>query len=467
VPENVSIAYRGANYAIGQGPQFYGIWHAAALQSPPMEWWPLTPEGWSGAWSRFASIEVAGTIAPVTQQPVTQQSVPQPPVTQLPATQQPMMLGAGAEALGIPAAEAEANPARVTRTSRIAAAVVGLGVVLGIVGLFPNYVAGASLASQPSDLVAHAIYLAAWTLSAVLIVLGGTRLRVGALMGLGVSAVTFGLFFSDVGTPIADGAKFMGAGLVLGILGWLACTAGVGLALRTGLSGRAPQDGNGAVAGRRLPSRLGGLSSQEIVPLVTLVLAAVGAAIAFAPSWDRFVLQTASGVSQVITEGNAFANPAPVMAGSILVMVALVAVVIVAALWRPMRLGAALAAGAVIPMVAQAISAIVQINGATSPLQFGISQAQANQIGLTITTGLTAMFWVFCVFLGTLILLCAWMLLAHQSPAWQQASPYQVGPTSVAPVAVAGAGAAAVAGAGAGAGAADYTDPARLQTGSQ
>ncbi|HEY2316425.1 MAG TPA: hypothetical protein VGH96_22655 [Streptosporangiaceae bacterium] len=467
MPENVSIAYRGANYAIGQGPQFYGIWHAAALQSPPMEWWPLTPEGWSGAWSRFASIEVAGTIAPVTQQPVTQQSVPQPPVTQLPATQQPMMLGAGAEALGIPAAEAEANPARVTRTSRIAAAVVGLGVVLGIVGLFPNYVAGASLASQPSDLVAHAIYLAAWTLSAVLIVLGGTRLRVGALMGLGVSAVTFGLFFSDVGTPIADGAKFMGAGLVLGILGWLACTAGVGLALRTGLSGRAPQDGNGAVAGRRLPSRLGGLSSQEIVPLVTLVLAAVGAAIAFAPSWDRFVLRTASGVSQVITEGNAFANPAPVMAGSILVMVALVAVVIVAALWRPMRLGAALAAGAVIPMVAQAISAIVQINGATSPLQFGISQAQANQIGLTITTGLTAMFWVFCVFLGTLILLCAWMLLAHQSPASQQASPYQVGPTSVAPVAVAGAGAAAVAGAGSGAGAADYTDPARLQTGSQ
>jgi hypothetical protein len=301
----------------------------------------------------------------------------------------------------------------------------------------------------------------------VLIVLGGTRLRVGALMGLGVSAVTFGLFFSDVGTPIADGATFMGAGLVLGILGWLACTAGVGLALRTRLSGRASQDGNPAVAGRRLASRLGRLSSQEIVPLVTLVLAAVGAAIAFAPSWDRFVLRTASGVSQVITEGNAFANPAPVALGSVLVMVALVAVVIVAALSRPMRLGAALAAGAVIPMVAQAISATVQISGATSPLQFGISQAQANQVGLTITAGLTAMFWVFCVFLGTLILLCAWMLLAHQLPESQQASPCQAGPSSVAPVAVAGAGAGAASVAGGGAVAADYSDAVRLHPGTQ
>jgi hypothetical protein len=66
VPENVSIAYRGANYAIGQGPQFYGIWHAAAPQGAPLEWWPLTPEGWTAGWSRFASVEVPGTIVPVT-----------------------------------------------------------------------------------------------------------------------------------------------------------------------------------------------------------------------------------------------------------------------------------------------------------------------------------------------------------------------------------------------------------------
>ena len=69
MPENVSIAYRGANFAIGQGPHFYGIWHATAPQSAPIEWWPMTPDGWSGAWMRFASIEVPGTIAPVTSSP--------------------------------------------------------------------------------------------------------------------------------------------------------------------------------------------------------------------------------------------------------------------------------------------------------------------------------------------------------------------------------------------------------------
>jgi hypothetical protein len=293
--------------------------------------------------------------------------------------------------------------------------------------------------------VPHVIYLAAWSVSAVLIVLGGTRLRVGALFGLGVSAVTLGLFFADLGTPLASGAHLAGTGLLLGIFGWLACTSGVGLALWAGLTGQTSVAGNGAVRRRGLARHLGRASGHEIVPLVTLVLAAVGTAIAFAPSWDKFTLQTASGVSQV--------------------MAALVAVVIVAALWRPMRLGAALAVGAIVPMVAEAISAIVQIHEPTSPLQFGISQAQASQVGLSISAGLTPMFWVFCAFVATMILLCAWMLLAHESAAPQQASPYQVGPYAAAPSAVAGA--AGVGGAASVEGAADYSDAAGLPRDSQ
>jgi hypothetical protein len=462
VPENVSIAYRGANYAIGQGPQFYGIWHAAAPQSQPLEWWPLTPEGWSGAWSRFASIEVPGTIAAVTeqpasQQPASQQPVADQPVTGQPMTEQPVTAESAAQATAAVAAAPTPGPTSVTLRSRIAAAILGLGVVLGIAGLFPTYVAGASLASQPYNLVPHAIYLAAWSLGAVLILLGGTRLRVGALIGLGVSAVTFGLFFADAGTPMADGAHLMGAGLVVSILGWVACTAGAGLAFRTAPSVRAALRGNGVVPPRRLSSRLGRSSSHEIVPIVTLVLAAVGAAIAFAPSWDSFTLQTASGASQIITAGNTFANSVPVIIGDVLTMVALVAVVVVAALWRRMRLAAALAAGAIIPMVAQAISAIVQIHGTTSPLQFGISQAQASQLGLTISAGLTPMFWVFCAFLATLILLCIWMLIAHESATPQQAWAYNAGPHQAGPYAAAPASAA---------GAADYPDAARLHSGS-
>jgi hypothetical protein len=382
VPENVSISYRGANYAIGQGPQFYGIWYAAAPQSQPLEWWPHTPEGWSAAWSKFTAIEVPGSIAPAAS----------------PA----------ARAQAVSTADPAPEPANAGRNSRIAAAVLALGVVLGVAGLFPTYIDGTSLASLGSSLVPHVIYLAAWSLSALLIVLGGTRRRIGSLIGLGTSVVTFGLFLADAGTPIAGGAHLMGAGLVLSILGWLACTAGTVLAFRIG-----PAD--------RLARRV---STHELVPTVTLILAALGAAIAFAPSWDSFTLRTAAGLSQTVTAGNAFANPAPVIVGDLAVMVALVAVVAVAAFWRPIRLGAALVAGAIIPMAAQAISALVELPESTSPLQFGISQSQAAAVGLTISSGLTPMFWVYCAFLATLILLCVWMLVSQDS-AMSIASPWQ------------------------------------------
>ena len=418
--EHVSIAYRGANYAIGQGPQFYGIWHGAALQSPPIEWWPLTPEGWSAAWTRFAAVEVPGTIGPVPQQqPMSHVTTP--------------ALSTEASPPASPSlAPAPVSPPQTA--ARIGAALVGLGVVLGIGSLFPAYVAGASLASQPPNLVTHVSYLAAWSLSAVLLASGRPRVWGGALLGLGVSAVTLGLFFADLGTPLSGGAHLAGAGLLLGVFGWLACTAGVLLALR---STPALQEGNGLIARRGLRRHLGRAANQEIVPLVALVLAAVGAAIAFAPAWDSFRLATANGVSQVVTLGNAFANPGPVIAGDVFVMVALVAVIAVAALWRPTFLGGALAAGAIVPMVAQAISALVMLHEPTSPLQFGISQAQASQIGLTIGAGLTPMFWVFCAFVATMVLLCVWMLVVRE-PAPQHSAPYPFAPNPAATASVTG-----------------------------
>lgn len=379
---NVSISYRGATYAIGQGPHFYGIWHAAAPEAPPLEWWPHTPEGWSAAWARFAAIEVPGTIVAVTER--------------------------AAAPVAAPSAQIAREPAHVAVISWVSAAMLAAGVLLGIIGLFPTYIDGSSLAHQAFNLVPHVIYLTAWTLSAVLILLGGSRLPAGSLVGLGVSGVTLGLFLADAGTPIAGGDSLMGAGLVLSILGWLACTAGVVLAFTISRAGR--------------PTRRP--TAHEIVPTATLLLAGLGAAIAFAPSWDRFMLQTAAGATQTITAGNAFANPGPVIAGDVVVMIALVAAIAVAALWRPIRLGAALLAGALIPMVAQAISAVVELAEPTSPLQFGISQAQANQLGLTISGGFTPMFWVYCAFLITLMLLGAWMLVTHDS-ARAAASPWQ------------------------------------------
>ena len=400
--ERVTISYRGAGYEIGKGRDYYAIWAVGAPRSQPVERWPVTREGWFAAWARFTSVEAPGAITPVRRGPA--------------------LLGPA------PMKRAAAGPVA-------AAVLLAAGVAAGIGSLFPAYTAGASLASQPDELVLHVIYLVAWSVSAVLIALGGTRSRVGALLGLGVSIVTFGMFFADAGVVIAGGTHLMGVGLVLGLVGWLACAAGSVLGTLAALArpnaqpgalpNNQPGDQPGARAGGlgpvlrglrsgRLPRRPRG---PELGAAVILILAALGTAVTFAPSWDSYTLHTPTGFLHTLTQGDAFANPAPVIAGDILVMVLLVVVVIGAALWRPARHGAALLAGAIIPMAGQAVSALVAAGEPTSPTQFGISNAQAQQAGLTISNGLTAVFWLYCLFLIVLAVSCAWLLIAAQPAA--------------------------------------------------
>ena len=421
--DKVTIAYRGATYEIGRGRDYFGIWTVDGPRSQPLEWWPETQEGWSAAWTRFAVLEAPDEIAPAARNAIR------------------------------PSGRTDAGLAHVTGAGRqglVAALLLGVGVVLGIAGLFPDYLGGSSLASQPDNLIPHVIYLAVWTASAVLIALGGTRLRVGALLATGLSVVTFGLFVADAGTPISGGAHLAGAGLLLSFLGWLACAAGSAMAflIRPGRPvPAAPAAGPAdpasaadmasaaypadipAVRGRLASARgrlitLGRPRGAALGPAVLLVLAGLGAAAAFAPAWDSFTLRTAAGQTQTITAGNAFADPGAVIAGNVIVMIALAAVVILAALWRPVRYGAALLAGATIPMVAQAISALVQVGQATSPTQFGISPAQASQLGLTISAGLTPAFWIYCVFLVVLVVSCTWMLFTpHEADVLVSAEP--------------------------------------------
>jgi hypothetical protein len=277
-----------------------------------------------------------------------------------------------------------------------AVGLLALGIVVGVIGLFPSYLSGASLASQSYQLVPHLIYLLAWATAAVLIVTGGSRLRVGAMLGLGTTLVTFGLFFADAGTVMGH-LGTAGPGLTLGLISWLACAAGSALAFQV-----RRHDG---------PARP---EHHEIVPVVTLIGAAIGAAVAFAPSWDSYLLRWNFG-STTRTLGDAFSNPAAMVTGDVLVMVAVVAVVAVAALWRPVRHGGWLVIGAAVPLVAQAISAMIEIGVPTAPQTFGVSPSEASIIGLTITNGLTPMFWVFCGFVVTLALLAARMLIADGS----------------------------------------------------
>ena len=387
--DTVTIAYRGASYEIGRGRDYYAIWAAGAPRSQPLESWPETPEGWSAAWARFAGLETPGTIAPA---------------------------GRNAGARTVAASQGLSRALSAGGGGAVAAALLlAAGVALGVAGLFPAYLGGSSLAEQPYNLVAHVIYLAAWSTSAVLIPLGGTRQRMGALLATGVSAVTFGLFFADAATAITGGAQ-ADAGLVLSLLGWLACAAGSAVAFCLRPAG---STGYG--------SPLSGPRGSQLGPAVLVILAGLGAAAAFAPAWDSFTLRTAAGQTQTLTAGNAFANPGLVIAGDIAVMVALAAVVVAAALWRPIRHGAVLLAGATIPMAAQAISTLVQAGEPASPAQFGISSAQASQLGLTISSGLTPAFWIYCMFVIALIISCAWMLFSPEQAPGPMAGRFAAG----------------------------------------
>jgi hypothetical protein len=112
VLDKVTIAYRGATYEVGRGRDYFGIWTVDGSRSQPLEWWPETQEGWSAAWTRFAVLEAPDTITQVGQT----------------ATR--------------PAERADTGLAPAVAAGRggalAAALLLGVGVALGIAGLFPD-----------------------------------------------------------------------------------------------------------------------------------------------------------------------------------------------------------------------------------------------------------------------------------------------------------------------------------------
>jgi hypothetical protein len=494
VSDKVTISYRGAKYEIGRGKRYYGIWVAGAPMSDPIDRWPLTSEGWTQAWARFTAIETPGTISGVEkpragfQLPRLKRPGPGPRPGPRPAGGPDPGSGAG---FASSVAALRSGPSR----GGLAAGLLGLGLLLGLTGLFPGYIGPQNLASQSDLLAPHLLYLATWAVSCGLIAFGASRraetLRLGALLGTGLGAVTFGLFFTDLGEVIAGGSSLLGAGLVLSLLGWLACTAGSLLALtvrsRTAPSGvpapaatdfptppvvtppptGAPSPAEApspepSAAGQPFaeyptgPYAAGPSAAQPYLrgpsfaatppgssgrsgrfgwsgparprlsdagPLALVVLAAIGAVAAFAPSWDSYSLNwSVPGISQTITRGNAFANPGVIIFGEVAVMIAVLAVAALAALWRPVRHGALLLTGATVALTGQAISALIQVTQPTPPGQLGISQSTATANGLTISSGLTPIFWVYCVFVISLVVSIAWMLTAPHYPAMPTAA---------------------------------------------
>jgi len=424
VPEKAIISHRGEKYEIGRGKRFYGIWVVGAPYDAPVDRWPETREGWEQAWTRFAAVEVPGTISAVQSQRSGLGAMLKSRRPAATAGAGPADPGAAEAADGAAGAAPSAAARRGGTALLVGEGLLVLGVVLGLAGLFPSYAGGQSLLSQGDQVVPHLCYVIAWAISAGPIALSVSRpraARLGALFALGLSAVTLGLFVSDLGEVVSGGAS-LGTGLVVSLLGWLACTAGAAIALVASCRDTDPaRAGSPVPAGSARPDCgwPAKPARSHLGPLALLVLAGIGTAAAFAAAWDSYtVAQATLGTVKTLQEGNAFSNPAFVIAGNVTVMAAVVVVAVLAALWRPARQGALLLAGAIIPLAAQAVSALIQVSQPAYSF-FGLTRAQAAQEGVTISSGVTPIFWVYCVFVISLLISCAWLLTAPGQPPVQ------------------------------------------------
>ena len=372
------ITYRGASYELGRGPGFYGVWAAGGPRSRPLERWPETPEGWSAAWTRFAGIEAPGTIVPVGR------NTPPVGASALREAEEPGSFGENTASPGLDGHDRGDPGRRGAAAGRPAGSwrrrCSAWGSSWGSPGSFPPTSAPPAWPSNPrAD--PHAIDLAVWTASAVLILLGGARLRLGALLSLGLSAVTFGLFFAMLGRPSPRWVPGRSGSSALPYrLARLRGRNGGGVPGRPGPSGRYRLS-------RRARSR--GRANLVLGPVILVVLAGLWVAAAFAPAWDSFTLRSAAGQVQTVTAGNAFHNAWPVITGNVAVMVAFAAAVIVAALWRPVRQERCFWPGPRSRWWRRLSRPSIQVRETPVPAQFGIPAGTARQLGITISAGLT------------------------------------------------------------------------------
>ena len=367
VLDKVTIAYRGATYEIGRGRDYFGIWTVDGPRSQPLEWWPETQEGWSAAWARFAALEAPDTITPAGRT-ATRPGEPRGPTRLRPrrsaaARWPPRHLAAAAARRGRGAGDRRAVPGLPGRDEP--------GLAVGQPGRsrdLPGRLGRERRAHRARRRPAADRRAAGHRAEHrdVRLVPGrrghaDRRGRAPGRRSAWCSACWAGWPAPpDPRWPSADPA---GPPAPSGRSTASAARAPVPArtAARRGARARRAADPGRARHGRRLRARPGTAS----------------------PCGPR------PGRRRRSTAGNAFAEPGAVIAGNVVVMVALAAVVIAAALWRPARHGAVLLAGAIIPMAAQAISALIQVGEPISPTQFGFTPAQASQLGLTVSAGLT------------------------------------------------------------------------------
>ncbi len=339
---------------------------------------------------------------------------------------------------------------RPNRIDLLAGVLIACSVVLHVVAMFPTYFAGpgdhGSLASQPDQAALYAVLAAGWALVLVIGLTGPARMPVAAGVAVGLAATELGFRITDLGYVARYGTVEAGAGLWLMTAAWVVGAAGAVVAAVAAVrrsrpepagttaepSGEAlspaspyafpswssstPASEPGFSAGE--PAAVGAPPGETIRSTATrpeagrdestpepaltgktwtalVAVLALAVAGAFLPAWDHFVgYSSTTGRSTSFSLGNAFSGPWQVVAGNVISAIALAAVPIAAVQLRNRAAGAAAVAGGLIVLGSQFTAAVVQVGQPVSPSIIGLTQSQADALGLTLSMKLTAWFTV-------------------------------------------------------------------------
>jgi hypothetical protein len=230
-----------------------------------------------------------------------------------------------------------------------AGALLLLSVAVHVAAMFPAYSGNPPVAvvSTGYETAVYICLAVGWT-AAALLVLTRFSVRGGVALGAGIAAVELGLLIADLA-----GAVQSSGGVTPGV--WLAYAA-------LGLGGAGVLYGASAVpmGGPRVRPYNQTLHPRTVATVVVALLAVF----AFLPSWDKYEVVNAAGRTTTVTLGNAFSQPAGILAGELLAALAIGVIAILGAFWAPPSVGSWMTGGALVALLSQLVSAVVQVSQA-------------------------------------------------------------------------------------------------------
>ena len=271
---------------------------------------------------------------------------------------------------------------------------------LHIAAMFPPYSGNPAtpVVQLPYETAVYICLEVGWALAA-LAVISRFAARGGVALGATLGTIEVGFLVTDLATGF-DVSNGSAAGVWLAIAGLAAGLAGVlyggAAVLSSGpgsprvLGQAADRDHGTALAHEPAGERATLASAATSVRVALSVLAAIAAVAAFWPSWDHYHLVTAAGQVTNINLGNAFNQPAAIMAGEVFAGIAIGVTALVAALWRDPLVGAWGLAGTVIALASQVASGMVQ---ASEPLTKLLPATTASQVNLSSSSVSLTTYW--------------------------------------------------------------------------